>query len=46
MAETTAQIVAEAKAFGIEVTVTVKPKGTGEVAPLPGFRPPPERDAA
>ena len=46
MAKTTEQIVAEAKAFGIEVTVTVKPKGTGEIAPLPGVRRPPEDDAA
>jgi hypothetical protein len=40
MAKTTEQILAEAKAFGIEVTVTLRPKGTGEIVLLPGLREP------
>ena len=36
--KTTAAMIAEAKAFGIEVTVTQRPKGTGEIVPLPGLR--------
>ena len=43
--KTTEQMIQEAKAFGVEVTVTQRPKGTGEIVPLPGVRPPPERDA-
>jgi hypothetical protein len=36
MAKTTEQMLAEAKAAGVEATVTQRPKG-GEIAPLPGL---------
>ena len=38
MAKTTEQMLAEAKAAGVEVTVTTHPKGTGEIVSLPGLR--------
>jgi hypothetical protein len=45
MAKSTEQMLAEAKAAGVEVTVTQRPKGSGgEVAPLPGIRRPTEFD--
>ena len=34
----TEELVAEAKAAGVEVTVTQRAKGTGEIVPLPGIR--------
>ena len=40
MAKTTEQMLAEAKALGVEVTVMTRLKGTGEVVLLPGVRPP------
>jgi hypothetical protein len=40
MAKTTEQILTQTKAFGIEVTVTLRPKGTGEIVLLPGLREP------
>lgn len=41
MAKTIEQMLAEAKAFGIEVTITAAPpKPTTEVVLLPGVRPP------
>ena len=33
---TTEEMLAEAMAAGVEVTVTQPPKGTGEIVPLPG----------
>ena len=33
-------MIAEAATFGITVTVTTRPKTTGEVVLLPGVRPP------
>ena len=39
--KTTAQMIAEAKAAGIEVTISKAPPRTkGEIVPLPGVRPP------
>jgi hypothetical protein len=35
---TTATILLAAKAAGVEVTVRQRPKGGGEIAPLPGIR--------
>ena len=43
MAKTTEEMIAAAKATGVEVTVTQRPKGTGEIVPLPGVRPKRER---
>ena len=37
--KTTEQMIEEAKAFGVEVTVSARPKGQGEIALLPGLRP-------
>ena len=37
--KTTAELIADAKAWGIKVAITTKPKGTGEIVPLPGLRP-------
>ena len=45
VAKTTEQMIAEANAFGVEVTVTTRPKGQGEVTLLPGVRRPSEREA-
>ena len=39
---TTEQILAEAKKAGIKVTVTQRPKGSGEIVVRPGIRPPSE----
>ena len=36
--KTTAELIADAKAWGIEVAVTTKHKGAGEIVPLPGIR--------
>jgi hypothetical protein len=36
VAKTTAEIVAAAKAAGVEITVSQRPKGTGEIVSLPG----------
>ena len=36
--KTTEEMLAEAKAAGVEVTVTQLPKGTGEIVPLPCIR--------
>ena len=33
---TTEAMIAKAKALGVEVTVSTRPKGTGEIVPLPG----------
>jgi hypothetical protein len=44
MAKTTAEIIAAAKAAGVEITVTQRPKGRGEVALLPGVRRPTENE--
>ena len=38
--KTTEQILAEAKKAGVEVTVTQRPKGWGEIVLRPGVRPP------
>ncbi len=35
--KTTQQMIADAKAWGVEVVITTKPEGTGEI-PLPGLR--------
>lgn len=35
---TTEELVALGRKLGVEVTVTAKPSGTGEIAPLPGPR--------
>ena len=38
MAKTTEQIIAAAKAAGVDVTVTQRPKGQSEIVLLPGLR--------
>ena len=38
--KTTEELIADAKACGIEVTVSTRPKGTGEIVLLPGVHPP------
>ncbi len=35
----TDQMIAAAKAAGVEVTVSTRPKREGEIVPLPGLRP-------
>jgi len=35
---TTEEMIAAAKAAGVDATVTQRPKGEGEVVPLPGVR--------
>ncbi len=45
MTKTTEQMIAEAKAAGVEITVTTRPKGTGEIVLLPGVRRPAESDS-
>ena len=42
--KTTEELIADAKAWWTEVTVTTKPKGTGEITPLPGLRRPTESE--
>jgi hypothetical protein len=39
MTKTSAAMIEEAKAFGITVTLSTGPKGTGEIVLLPGVRP-------
>ena len=39
MAKTTEQMIIEAQAAGVEVTVMMRPKGESEIRLLPGFRP-------
>jgi hypothetical protein len=46
MAKKTEEMLAEAKAAGVEVRVTQRPKGGGEVALLPGVRRPTEDERA
>lgn len=36
--KTTEELIADARAWGIDVTVSTGPKGTGEITPLPGMR--------
>lgn len=31
-------MIALARKLGVEVTITTKPQGTGEIAPMPGIR--------
>jgi O-succinylbenzoate synthase len=43
--ETTEELIADAKAWGIEVTVSTGPRTTtGEIVPLPGVRRPTENE--
>lgn len=42
---TTEEMIIAARKAGIEITVTAAPKGTAEIAVLPGVRRPPERGA-
>ena len=44
MRKTAEQIVDDMKKAGVEVTVTQQPKGSGEIALLPGLRRPPDPD--
>lgn len=46
MAKTTEQIIEDAKKAGVEVTVTQRPKGAGEVVSMPGLRGPAEDQRA